>query len=69
MEKQSSEKVLSNIFHFIDDFNAVNNAGVFESNFTHIDTKELEIHRECFRLARASNKQNSFWNFYNSVNA
>lgn len=35
-----------NVFCFIDDLNAINNAGKYESNFTDIYPEELELCRQ-----------------------
>ena len=37
---------LCNIFRFIDDLNAINDAGEFENNYQHIYPEELELGKE-----------------------
>ena len=43
----TNTKKLYNVFHFIDDLNAIIDAdGIFESNFRGIFPEELELHRD-----------------------
>ena len=37
---------MCDVFRFVDDLNAINDAGIFESNFIGIYLKELELHWE-----------------------
>ena len=45
---------LCNIFRFIDDLNALNDAGEFENNYQHIYPEELELGKEKFNNLDAS---------------
>ena len=46
---------LCNVFNFVDDLNAMNDEGIFESNFRDIYAEELELREENVNNAKATN--------------
>ena len=45
---------LCNVFRFIDDLNAINDAEILENNFRDMYPEELELHRENGSYAEAT---------------